>query len=336
MRLSVIIPSFRRPSALAGCLERLSQQRCDAPFEILVGLDGDRAQTPDPTIPPSLSGRVRVIRYPKVGLIELRRRMLDEARGDLLLWLNDDAHAHPGLLRAHLEAHDAPRPRVIAGRAVWSPIERPDLFDAVVRETDLIFFRRLGASGLSPTDFRNCFGLNMSFPRTLAHQAGGIAQVSEAYGYEDIEFAWRLARAGAELCYAPEAVVIHDHRYRPLDVHRREYLLGRAAWCFAGANPEFALELFRRDIRDPETLGYFMQAQRHERRDAVRIERSFLALSSHTGGEASPELLPLLAEHWVPLKRYLWRWGVLDAADDREISWDTLAVRDPGPESDTQ
>ncbi len=328
MRLSVLIPTHRRPEAINACLTRLASQRCAADFEIVVGLDGPEEETPHPETPGEIDHLTRVIRYPRLGLIGVRRGLLEAARGEIVLWLNDDAYAAPGLLEAHLRSHEEDPPRVITGRAAWKPIEHPDLFDRVVQETGLIFFPQPTGSQARPTDYRNCFGLNMSFPRDLARRVGGLARVPENYGYEDIELAWRLRRGGAELWYAPLALVTHDHRYRPSDLHRREYLLGRAAYAFARINPEFSDELFGRDVVAPTELEYARQALRRERGDALRVERSFLSLTGFGPDTAAPALLPVLAEHWVQLKRYLWRWGLLDASRGVAPRWGLLSERE--------
>ena len=326
MDLSVLIPTYRRPEGIERCLCELAKHGSDAPFEVIVGLDGDRAETPDPSIPETLAARTRFVCPGRVGLPILRGEMLSAAAGNIVLWLNDDAYPQPGLLRAHLQAHnESGRPRVVAGRARWFPVEHPTLFDRVVQQSDLVFFRQPEDEEIRETDYRNCFGLNMSFPRVLALEAGGVACVEEHYGYEDIEIAWRLHRAGAQCVYHPGALVLHDHRYGPRDVHRREYLLGRAARAFAARNSAFSSELFGIDLNDNHVLEGFRHAIELGWRDALRIERSFLGLEAIGPDAADDALLPLLAEHWVLLKRLLWRWGVLDAHHGIPGRWSLLS-----------
>ncbi len=328
MDLSVLIPTYRRPLAIEQCLRALSTQRVEAAFEIIVGVDGDHSTTPDPIIPDSIRDRTSLVRDGRVGLVRLRQAMLTRARGRIVLWLNDDAYAESGLLHAHMYAHQlSGQPRVVAGRALWKPIQHANLFDRLVQTSDLVFFTQ--PEQRCTIDYRNCYGLNMSFPRELAGELGGVAQVQEHYGYEDIELAWRMSQAGASCVYEPNAIVTHDHRYTPQDVHRREYLLGRAAYAFAHANPEFATELFRVDLREQSVLESFEIAIRLAWRDALRIESTFLALDQHAPQSVSDDMLHLLAEHWVLLKRLLWRWGVLDASRKIDSRWSQLAETSP-------
>lgn len=328
MDLSVLIPTHRRPEAINRCLRCLENQCSGERIEIIVGLDGDEEETPMPAIPPGLVSNTRVERFRRVGLLKVRQGLLGQARGEIVLWLNDDAYAEPGLIESHLEGHRrSGNARVIAGRALWKPLGDPNLFDRLVQGSDLVFF----SQGDRPRviDYRNCFGLNMSFERELTIESGGVADVTEFYGYEDIELAWRLSRAGAECFYEPGAVVTHDHRYSPRDVHKREYLLGRAAHAFAHANPSFAKELFQSDLRDFGTIEPLGSVIEHSWRDAVRIERTFLMLDELSDSAVSDDLLPVLAEHWVLLKRLLWRWGVLDASRGVDSRWSLLSETSP-------
>src|SRR6185503_17009447 len=96
--------------------------------------------------------------------------------------------------------------------------------------------------------FRHCWGLNFSAPMQAVRAVGGFTAFPMAYGYDDIELAFRLQRRfEMPVLYRPGALAEHDHRYLPEDVLRRERQLGQAAWRFAGLNPEFARTVFGRD-----------------------------------------------------------------------------------------
>lgn len=336
MLVSVLIPTFQRPAMIDRCLRHLDQRADSCAFEVVVGVDGATGETPEPVVPEGLRGRTRVVRFPRLGIIGVRRGLLELARGEIALWLNDDSLAQPGLIDGHAAMHRGAGTRVVSGGVDWQPVERPTLFDRVVQSTGLVFFRQSddgtqdgAVGGAYRVDYRNCFGLNMSFPVGFARGAGGIPEIGEVYGYDDIELAHRLAASGAEIWRAPGARVVHDHRLSSGDVHRREYLLGRTAWHYAGVNPSFAMDLFGRNIRGADELAYCAAFLARERRDAQRLEASFLGLADLDADDAGLAVLPLLAEHWTLLKRYLWRWGLLDAARGIAARWSLL--RD-GPE----
>lgn len=324
--MSVLIPSHGRPEKLIRCLTGLAEQT-DPADEILVGLDGgskSEAEGLMSRFSASLGSSLRVTAFEKVGYISIRRRLLEIASSDVFLSLNDDVFPASSLVASHKAAHREGATRLVIGPAPFAPVERPTLFDRLVAESDLVFFgsTRHGDDSAELT-FRDCYGLNLSALTAQARQLGGVPDLPDCYGYDDIELAHRLTRAGAEICFVPSAAVEHDHRLAPAAVLRREYELGRAAAAYAEISPAFARELFRRDIMAADELAYCREVLNRERRDAERIERSFLRLAE-LPGSAVPDQSPVLhtlAEHWVLLKRYLWRWGLIDAADRREKRW---------------
>jgi GT2 family glycosyltransferase len=313
MDLSVLIPTFRRLAILRRCLAALAEQHTSARWEILIGVDGGEGAPTESDIPPRLRPITRVESYPKVGYISVRHRMLTSARGRIFLSINDDVYACPDFVERHARAH-ADGPRLVSGRSDWLAVERPTLFDQLVQRSNLLFFA-------PPTDraptYRDCYGLNMSAPTRLALDSGGFPDMRDAYGYDDTELAHRLIVAGATMLIEPRALVTHDHRYTPMDVLKREYLLGRSAWAYAQLNPGFARDLFGRDIRAQAELDHAARFLEHERRDAVRIQSRFLALASFPplpDDTNTQNLLATLADSWTLLKRYLWRQGLLAAS----------------------
>lgn len=327
MELSVLIPSYQRPKKLLRCLHQLLPQLDSSRHEILVGIDGGE----DPGLPDSIQDQIQISLFEKIGYIAVRRALMEQARGRVVLWLNDDSYACSGLLGAHLGAHVGPKLRIVIGRSCWMPVPQPTLFDRVVQETDLVFFRQPQAAQSTGLGFRDCYGLNMSFSRSLAEDVGGVPEMPDVYGYDDIELAYRMIHNGADVIFEPDAEIVHDHRYDPVSVHRREYLLGRAAYAFAQVSPEFTKDLFGIDLSTPATVSQFETAIGLSWRDALRIERRFLALDQLPPDSIRDELLQLVPEHWVLLKRLLWRWGVLDASRGIAPRWSLL--RETSPES---
>lgn len=328
--VSVIISSRGDSAKLHRCLRDLSEQD-HAPATVLLGLDGSSAQE-ETTVrgyaEPLLRDRIEIVRFDKVGLMPIRAELLSRTPTELFLSINDDVRLPTHFVRAHSEAHAASgeRPTIVSGPARWLEIDNPTVFDEAVRLSDMIFFhQRPGPDGT--LTYRECFGLNFSAPTQRAIEAGGFATHQNTYGYEDIELAHRIERTtGAVVRYCERAALVHDHRYRPEDVMRREYELGRAAWCFARSSPNFTLDLFKRDISDPEELAHWKSVLKRSRHDAERIERTMIEL-----GDTPSELwatsrlsLQVLSEHWVTLKRYLWGWGLLDESEGMPRRWSLL------------
>lgn len=322
----MVIPTYGRAAKLAACVRALAGQE-DATFEVLVGLDGA-----DPEAEAAAKNTwdagprgcaLRVAPCERSGLNPVRNELLKIARGEVLISINDDVLPAPGFVAAHVEAHrSAGRRAVVPG---FSPFLVPgddSLFDRLCRETSMIFFydRMDDADPGRDWGFRHCFGLNFSAPMDAVRAVGGFTAFPMLYGYDDIELAWRLReRFGMPVLYRPAAVAEHDHRYGPPEVLSREVKLGRAAWHFAEVNAAFTREVFGRDIRSREELAYSREFVKRERKGAAAAWGLFRGLNGIPAGAVdgawSKELTALLYQQHLPLKRWAWRVGLLDAAE---------------------
>ena len=331
MKLSVLIPTRGRPAKLARCVSDLAGQDLSASdFEVVVGLDGrdDRAGEAATDAWHEAGGdrrRLRIITCPRAGYIDVRHHLLSELHGEFVVSLNDDVRPSPGLLAEHLRAQQAAlaagRPAVIVGHSPFVEHPNPTLLDHLVARTSMVFFYSTmdGADPNRDWGFRHCFGLNFSAPLDLVRRVGGFPSMPDTYGYDDIELAYRLAtRFEMPVLYRPEALAEHDHRYEPIDLLRREFNLGIAAWRYAALNPAFALAVFGRDITHADEIAYCRRFVDRERETAVRLERSFLRLgdlpASCLAGAYVNDLIELVYQQHLLLKRYVWRQGLLHEA----------------------
>lgn len=334
MDLSVLIPTFNRPEKVAACALALSRQTLDPDrFEVLIGIDGPERGERE-TISRALRDeqaasrlRIETAAFPKCGQASVRNRLLERARARFLLFLNDDMLPSPPCAAAHLREQQqllqAGRPALIIGDCPWR-IHQPDrLFDRLIRETSMVFFfdhmRGTGSEPHRDWGFRHAWLLNLSAPAAMVREVGGFTAFPDTYGYEDDELAWRLKeRFGTPVLYRPDAAAIHDHRYEPEEYLARERRLGHAAWGFAKAAPACACAMFARDITSPEEVAYSRAFVDRERAGVERLRESFLATaqlpSAAIDGLHAPDLLRLIYQQHLLLKRWEWRRGHLEAA----------------------
>lgn len=325
--VSVLIPSHGRPAKLSACLASLAAQE-RRPEEVQVVLDGGTAAEAAALrerFGDALGGALRVEAVPRDGLMPARVRLLAGATRRICLSLNDDVVAAPSLVRAHHEAHAASgRVRVVTGPCQQLPAadagtaDHPAcLLDRLSAETGLIFFDATEAAATGTLSHRHVYGLNFSAPTRALRGVGGFRNLPNAYGYEDLELAFRLEAAGAKIHFEAEAAVSHRHRLGFEALLKREGKLGQAAFAHAGLHPAFGLALFGRDIRAASFLRFCREAVEVGAPDAERNRAAFRRLCQ-LPADTLPAGSPLLAElpqFWVPLKRHLWRLGLLRAAD---------------------
>ncbi len=324
MDVSVIIPTRGRPRKVATCVRALARQTLEPDrYEILLGLDGRDPDTLDAVEQAGAETpdcELRVVTCQRNGYNAVRNELLPLCRGRTLVSLNDDVRPVPECLAAHLgEQHRAPA--IVVGHSPWVRYDDDRLFDRLVRETSMVFFFHRMDTTDPDRDwgFRHAWGLNASMPLDAVREVGGWTAFPREYGYDDIELAWRLRRRfSLSVLYRPRAQAFHDHRFAPREYLHREFRLGRSAWLFARRNPELVREVLGRDITSPDELSYCQAFVRRERPVAARAMHAFLDLDAMPW-DVPDALVGLIYEQHVPLKRWMWRAGLLAAARSRPV-----------------
>jgi glycosyltransferase involved in cell wall biosynthesis len=229
--LSVIVPTYNRARVLAKCLRALEAQNGGTTeFEVLVSDDG----SPDDTcgVVESFIGRgglrLRYLQQPNSGANAARNRAARAAQAPLLLFINDDTIATPGMIAEHLSGHrEYADPRVaVLGRVTVSP-ELPHSRLAALH-LDRAFAALTGRTEL---DWRSFYTCNVSLKKDLLER-GGFFEEGIRY-HEDLELSERLSHHGLRVVYRPAALGYHDHFLTEeefLAVARRE-ARALAAWA---------------------------------------------------------------------------------------------------------
>ncbi|MBF0677741.1 MAG: glycosyltransferase family 2 protein [Devosia sp.] len=124
-RVSIILPHLNEPDLLT-CLRSLDRQRADGiPFEILV-VDNGSTVLPEGTV--SLVPGARLLSQPIPGPGPARNLGAEEAKGDLLLFIDADCIAMPGWLSRIVNYFDEhPDVDVVGGDIRIQPAKASDL-----------------------------------------------------------------------------------------------------------------------------------------------------------------------------------------------------------------
>jgi len=220
MNWTVIITTWRRPTMLKALLNELTRQTF-RDFEVVVVCDGEDVETRKVAESWKAEGSVRWIFHEENrGLPAARNTGASSARGEFLLFLDDDLSVEPYLLQAHLEAQaKAPKwpETVVFGRIVESremPF-RSKTDEFLQQSWEQSLAQVMPAKGDSPNmtsigaeaEKSAWFGLNCSIRRELFARMGGFDE--RLHSDEEMEFGLRLYRAGVQVRYAPNAVIRH-------------------------------------------------------------------------------------------------------------------------------
>ena len=216
LKVSVVIPTLDRADMVAATIDCIEQQTISrTEYEVLV-IDNNSSDHTQAVLAEKAATypNIRLFTQLKRGAAATRNVGIREAKGEIVLFIDDDILAEPNLIETHLSAHRLhPKSSVIG--AVVSPWDESTVpFLRYLRDR-AIFNPYSIACG--PMDFSYYHTGNVSSPRKLLLEVGGFNEEFFFYGMEDIELGYRLERAGSRMVYSPEAKAVH--RYFPTYEH---------------------------------------------------------------------------------------------------------------------
>ncbi len=197
MKVTVAIPCYNGALHIGAAIESVLEQIRPAD-EVLVVDDG------------STDGSIEVIRrYPvrliqhdgNRGLAVARNSAVQEAEGDIIVFIDADAVADPAMVGVLLSGYDDPRIGGVGGQGVEANVH--SLADR---------WRARHASqshGNIAKDVEFLFGLCMSFRLDALREIGGFDPAFRTNA-EDVDVGLRLRKAGYRLRYLPDARVYHQ------------------------------------------------------------------------------------------------------------------------------
>ena len=212
-RASLVIPVYGAFAHTLACLRAIAAHPPTAAFEIIVVDDA----SPDDSLAKlrAING-IRVhARSANGGFIAACNDGAARARGDMLVFLNNDTVPQPDWLDALLATFDTQVDAGLVGAKLLYP-------DGLLQEAGGVVFA--DGSGWNygrfddPADCRYAYlrdadyvsGAAIAIPRMLFERLGGFdARYAPAY-YEDTDLAFKVRTAGLRVLYQPASVVVHD------------------------------------------------------------------------------------------------------------------------------
>ncbi|HSN18627.1 MAG TPA: glycosyltransferase family 2 protein [Gammaproteobacteria bacterium] len=206
IKASLVIPSYNREELLVGTLRCAFAQDCPG-LEILL-IDQTRAHEPaTDSFLAENGGRFIHVRPDFASVTKARNEGLRRARGEVIVFIDDDVSFEPGFVSAHLAAH-ADGTHVVQGRVTEQGSRQPS------RPTWLTGSLRFKGGDNYDRDgiTNNITGCNFSIRREVIERIGLFDENFKGVSVrEESDYARRAYKAGLSFKFSAAAALFH-HR----------------------------------------------------------------------------------------------------------------------------
>jgi GT2 family glycosyltransferase len=241
-RLSIVVPTYRRPELLARCLAALVGQKLNpAAYEIVVADDASSNATHE-QIEAFAASVPAAVRYVPVdgnhGPAAARNAGWRAACGEVIAFTDDDTIVDAGWAAAGLGAFDRdPNLAAATGRTDVPLPPRPTDYER-------------NEAGLATAEFitANCF-----VRRRALEAVGGFDERFRLAWREDSDLHFSLLERGLKIVKVPEAVIVHPIRPAPWGISLRMQRKSRYEALLFKKHPK----LYRRRIGPARPWTYY-------------------------------------------------------------------------------
>jgi glycosyltransferase involved in cell wall biosynthesis len=213
--VSIVVATRGFQPALVRCIESLLAQGCQR-REILIVLNGH----PDGQFMKALAAYpVRTLTEPRRGLCAARNAACLNTRGEILVFIDDDAAAHPGWLHELIKGFQDPRVACVTGRVIPQGPAFPRT------EANLLYYHNERACSYWTLDSNDPewfpkalgrgmgYGCNLAFRRNFLEKSAAFPEDMGAgaviAGAEEYYMFVQVLKHGFRIAHTPAATVTH-------------------------------------------------------------------------------------------------------------------------------
>lgn len=219
---SIIIPVFNQPGLTRDCLRSIAAVGAREPFEVIV-VD-DASSDPRMEALHAIAGVTWLRNARNSGFIASCNRGAAQARGSVLVFLNNDTEVTPGWLDALLQNVQRQDVGMVGARLVYPDGRLQEAGGLVFADGSAWNYGRLARPDdpryLHRRDADYCSGAAIAIERALFRQLDGFdTRYAPAY-YEDTDLAMATRAAGLRVVCVPATVVHREGASAGTDVTR--------------------------------------------------------------------------------------------------------------------
>jgi GT2 family glycosyltransferase len=197
MEISVIVPTYQRPLLLKRCLQALLSQKIDVPYEIIVVIDGpgEAIELPEH----ERLSNVRIVTMEvNSGPAAARNYGFMHAKGELIVFTDDDCIPHPDLLSSYWNSYN---------RMNWSHVAFTGKVTVPINADPTDHERNI--KQLETAEFLTA---NCALNRNAFTRVGGFDETYTMAWREDSDLHFNLLEHDVPILHVPQAVVEHPVR----------------------------------------------------------------------------------------------------------------------------
>ena len=230
MDASIIICVKNGGARLKKQLDAVANQITEYSHEIVIVNNGSTDNTDqvlkDWEFSSNVSVPVKIFSQPDLkGIPAVRNFAVQQAKGEVIAFCDADDEVSEGWLQSFVES--------IKGRMVLVG-GRIESYDSKGNHLSSLFPRGLIGTSYLP-HVGNC---NCAVSRKLFFEIGGYDESLPRYGFEDVDFSWRVQEAGYPIEYVDDALI----RFRMSDSKtslKKKFLLGKGRVMMARRYPQY-------------------------------------------------------------------------------------------------
>ncbi|MFH1684315.1 MAG: glycosyltransferase [Candidatus Margulisiibacteriota bacterium] len=279
---SIIIPTYNNRAILGETLKRIFDQDFEKDrYEVIVVDDGSNDGTPNQLKGLKPQGRFQYISHPKnLGRAKARNSGIKQARGGIIVMIDEDIWVEKDFLREHYRAHSSFNENIVVTGASPAAVDIPNSFwnrYLCSRYSNILKRMREKADNLTYGYFRTG---NVSLKKEVLDKVGLFDEKFTAYGGEDTDLGYRIKKEGFRIVYKD---IIGQHYFDATlsSILGKAYQKGRSVCFLVRKYPELYKDMqfhsvFYKDAPLWKNILKFLLYSR----PAVRLNRSLVCFLS--------------------------------------------------------